>query len=114
METLQTMFLTSAAEIFIALRYRGIFRLSIQRPHSDSSVYAITKKNIAFPCIAGLILAAQWAMGIYVMSLSSSGSGEPALLLSRDLPPLPTLPDIDPFHGKHNIKITQALVDIGV
>ncbi|KAF9462318.1 hypothetical protein BDZ94DRAFT_1261590 [Collybia nuda] len=81
METLETVLLTSTAEIFIALR-----------------VYAITKKNLIFPCIAGSMLACQWAIAIYVMSLSSLGTDQPALLLSRDLPPLPTLPDIDPYH----------------
>ncbi|KAF9462324.1 hypothetical protein BDZ94DRAFT_1309791 [Collybia nuda] len=78
-ESIQTVLLTSTAEIFIAIR-----------------VYAITRKNLVFPCIAGLILASQWAIVLFATTLSTPDY--PALLLSRDFPPLPTLPEIDPFH----------------
>lgn len=104
METLETVLLTSTAEIFIALRYSKLCSSSYITTFSPIffSVYAITKKNLIFPCIAGSMLACQWAIAIYVMSLSSLGTDQPALLLSRDLPPLPTLPDIDPYHGESN------------
>jgi hypothetical protein len=85
-----------------------------------SSVYAITAKNRIFPCIAAGIMAAQWAIAIYAMSQSSQGTDQVALLLSRELPPLPPLPTIDPYHGtichlysqsflKYSVKITVCI-----
>ncbi|KAA1477970.1 hypothetical protein DENSPDRAFT_885532 [Dentipellis sp. KUC8613] len=64
-------------------------------------VYAITKKHKAIVVFAIAIILWQWGIAVYVMSQSSKGTDLPALLLSRrdaGLPPLPTLPDIDPFH----------------
>ncbi|KAJ7237578.1 hypothetical protein C8J57DRAFT_1180552 [Mycena rebaudengoi] len=81
METFETLLLTTTAELFLTLR-----------------VYAITAKNRIFPCIAAGIMAAQWAIAIYAMSQSSQGTDQVALLLSRELPPLPPLPTIDPYH----------------
>ncbi|KAA1477983.1 hypothetical protein DENSPDRAFT_854681 [Dentipellis sp. KUC8613] len=84
METFETTLLTTVGEIFLALR-----------------VYAITKKNKAVPVFTALVILWQWGIAVYVMSQSSKGTDLPALLLSRrgvSIPPLPTLPNIDPFH----------------
>ena len=50
--------------------------------------------------LAGLIMAWQWGIAIYAMSQSSQGTDQPALLISRALPPLPQLPNADPFHSE--------------
>ncbi|KAJ7037623.1 hypothetical protein C8F04DRAFT_1091909 [Mycena alexandri] len=81
METLETVLLTTTAELFLALR-----------------VYAITRQSKVFPCVTVAILTCQWAIAIYAMSQSSQGTDQVALLLPRQLPPLPPLPDIEPYH----------------
>lgn len=55
-------------------------------------------KSVLF--VSGSIQLWQWAIGIYVISQTSKGTDLPAVLLSRhaDLPLLPTLPSIDPYH----------------
>ncbi|KAA1477974.1 hypothetical protein DENSPDRAFT_787417, partial [Dentipellis sp. KUC8613] len=62
METLETVILSTIAEIFMALR-----------------VYAVTKKHKAILVFAAAIILWQWGIAVE--------------------PPLPTLPDIDPFHS---------------
>ncbi|KAK7056301.1 hypothetical protein VNI00_002854 [Paramarasmius palmivorus] len=83
METFETMSTTFIAEVFLTLR-----------------VYALAKKHRGVLAISGFIMAWQWAIAIYAMSQSSKGTDQPALLLSRraGMPPLPTLPNAEPYH----------------
>ncbi|KAF8144113.1 hypothetical protein K438DRAFT_1632417, partial [Mycena galopus ATCC 62051] len=48
-------------------------------------IYAMTEKSKIFPCLTALVLSCQWALV--------------ALLIPRDLP---TLPNIDPYHGEQS------------
>ncbi|TFY66489.1 hypothetical protein EVG20_g4601 [Dentipellis fragilis] len=65
-------------------------------------VYAVTGKHKAIPMLAILLIIVQCGLTVYIMSQASKSTDLPALLLSRrdasPLPPLPTLPNIDPFH----------------
>ncbi|KAE9395201.1 hypothetical protein BT96DRAFT_1022089 [Gymnopus androsaceus JB14] len=82
METFQTLITTSLAQVFLTLR-----------------VYALCNKK--YVCVvAGIIAALQWGIAIFVMSQSSSGTDQVAVLLPLHPPPvpLPELPDTDPFH----------------
>ncbi|KAJ7177495.1 hypothetical protein C8R43DRAFT_872502, partial [Mycena crocata] len=78
METLETVLLTTTAELFLALR-----------------VYAITAQSKVFPCVTAAILSCQWAIAIYAM----------------DIPGLPPLPNLDPYHGN---QIILAITDDSV
>lgn len=80
---------------------------------AQPSVYALMRQHRkSVLTLSATIMAWQWIIAIYAMSQSSQGTDQPALLLSRSLPPLPELPDADPFHSKSpsdsNIRIPRS------
>ncbi|KAF9564156.1 hypothetical protein CPC08DRAFT_748556 [Agrocybe pediades] len=81
METLETMLTTFVAEILIALR-----------------VYALSKKSKLVVVAAGIIMAVQWAIAIFVMSQHSKGTDQVVFLMDVPEFPPPKLPDIPAYH----------------
>ncbi|PPQ95299.1 hypothetical protein CVT26_014873 [Gymnopilus dilepis] len=86
METLETMVTTFLAEALLTFRHHAVLWLS------------------------GSIILAQWIIALYVMSQSSKGTDQVALLLPVPTFPLPELPDLPPYHAFDGLAFLAIMV----
>ncbi|KAG6861306.1 hypothetical protein C0995_001625 [Termitomyces sp. Mi166 len=95
MEAVETLLLSSIAQVFLALR-----------------VFALLEKLKLVFYLSGMILFAQWVIILYAVSQSSGGIYTPALLLAHDLTQtLPLLPNADPYHNVFPLRFRVPLAE---